>query len=364
MSLVAPSLAQDGGASRPDAPAGPARALEVATGARHTCVRMSDATLRCWGHNGYGQLGDGTRQDRPRPVVATAVRAPITQVQAGNGFTCARHVDGTLSCWGYNVYGQTGTGAAGERVETPTLVQRIRGMGLMRAGDAAMCAIVGGRLHCWGRMEPDWDRPNPTPRFVRSPHPVTQVSMDDFTCVVTSAEELHCWGSNHTPRPRSMGLSQVLDVVQGGLGACALTRLGRVHCWGWNDSGQLGRAFDPARDTDYSTTPTEIPGLSSARAIAAGDTHRCAQMADGTVRCWGASWGNPGFPSTCLQRTRHSSGGGSARQWDYCPTPTPVPGLRGVIDIDARDERTCAVTDRGAVHCWGTGEPMSAVTPR
>lgn len=342
---------------------GTARAVQVAVGPRHTCARMGDGSLRCWGQNDYGQLGDGTREARPRPIPASAVSGAVVDVQAGSDFTCARRANGTVDCWGYNRYGELGGGAAGERRETPAPVVRVRGASALRVGTSTACAIVGGQLHCWGRLEPDWDRANPVPRFLRSRPPIVAASVDDFACVVGQDRSLWCWGANHRPRPTAMGLTGVTDVVQGGLGACALRDDGTVHCWGWNDSGQLGRAFERERDTAYTNRPVAIPGISGARRVVAGGSHRCALLGNGTVQCWGAEWANPAFPSDCLVTTRHSSGGGSARQWRYCPTPTAIPGLRDVVDLDAHDTRTCAVTRAGAVWCWGNGESLASLTP-
>ena len=54
-----------------DAPSGPGAVAEIALGYNCTCARMADATVRCWGYNYFGQLGDGTSTDHnvPTPVV-------------------------------------------------------------------------------------------------------------------------------------------------------------------------------------------------------------------------------------------------------------------------------------------------------
>ena len=39
----------------------------------HTCARLADATLRCWGSNYFGQLGDGTTTDPSTPVTVTGI---------------------------------------------------------------------------------------------------------------------------------------------------------------------------------------------------------------------------------------------------------------------------------------------------
>jgi len=334
-----------------------ARPVQIAVGTDHTCARMSDTTVRCWGDNQYGQLGDGTRVARAQPVAATIAGA--VDVQAGDRFTCARRQDGTVLCWGYNVYGQLGTGRTSEAIATPTPVARMRGASALRLGTATACAVVGGQLHCWGRLEPDWDRPNPAPRFVRSRPPIVAASVDDFACVVRQDRSLWCWGSNHPRRPTQV-LAAATDVAQGGIGGCAVRADATVACWGWNDSGQLGRELDAQRD-NWTAQPVAIAHVDHARRVVAGGAHRCALLDDGTVRCWGATWGHPSFPRACLRTTRHSSGGGSAAQWQYCPTPTAVPGIRGAIDLGASGRRTCALKRDGAVSCWQADATMTSV---
>jgi len=43
-------------------------ALSGTTGYQHSCAVMRDGTVRCWGYNGQGQLGNGTTNDRTIPV--------------------------------------------------------------------------------------------------------------------------------------------------------------------------------------------------------------------------------------------------------------------------------------------------------
>jgi alpha-tubulin suppressor-like RCC1 family protein len=42
---------------------------QIDAGTGHTCVRKSDATARCFGENGEGELGDGTKTTRHFPVL-------------------------------------------------------------------------------------------------------------------------------------------------------------------------------------------------------------------------------------------------------------------------------------------------------
>ena len=79
----------------------------LSVGYSHACAVISDGSLRCWGLNGGGQLGDGTTTNRPTPVTVAGI-ATATQVSAGYQHTCARLSDGTVMCWGQNNEGQLG----------------------------------------------------------------------------------------------------------------------------------------------------------------------------------------------------------------------------------------------------------------
>ncbi|MGC9079610.1 MAG: hypothetical protein ACP5G1_02615, partial [Nanopusillaceae archaeon] len=42
--------------------------IAIATGEEHTCAVFSDKTVKCWGYNGFGQLGDGADISKSTPV--------------------------------------------------------------------------------------------------------------------------------------------------------------------------------------------------------------------------------------------------------------------------------------------------------
>ena len=87
-------------------------ASDVAVGHAYACAILSNRTVRCWGRNTEGQLGDGAFLDRyiPRPVPGLSA---VSQISLSNsaGTTCARLADGTVRCWGNNLYGQVGDGS-------------------------------------------------------------------------------------------------------------------------------------------------------------------------------------------------------------------------------------------------------------
>ena len=69
---------------------------------------QSDSTLRCWGKNDDGQLGNGTLDKANAPV--KALGGNYSEVAAGTYHTCARAAGATDWCWGFNKYGQLGNG--------------------------------------------------------------------------------------------------------------------------------------------------------------------------------------------------------------------------------------------------------------
>jgi alpha-tubulin suppressor-like RCC1 family protein len=79
--------------------------LQVGAGAFHTWAVKKDNSLWCWGWNKYGQVGDGTYEDKTYPV---EIMKGIIDVSAGGSHTCAIKQYGSLWCWGANEEGQLG----------------------------------------------------------------------------------------------------------------------------------------------------------------------------------------------------------------------------------------------------------------
>jgi hypothetical protein len=120
---------------------------QVVAGGSHTCALLSDGTVRCWGRGADGRLGDGFTVDRLNPVQVLAsgtaetdpvVLDGVTQIAAGNAYTCALLSDGTVRCWGSNSAGQLGDGSTTSPVESgagPRVRHRRDGSGRARWGD-------------------------------------------------------------------------------------------------------------------------------------------------------------------------------------------------------------------------------------
>lgn len=128
---------------------GPARAL--APGGGHTCARVGDGEVACWGSNVTGALGDDTALDSVRPVRPVGLSPGVRQVRAGWAFTCAVGADGGVRCWGQNQSGQLGDGTRLHRA-APVRVTGLPEEAVdIAAGMTSACAVLrGGRVWCWG----------------------------------------------------------------------------------------------------------------------------------------------------------------------------------------------------------------------
>jgi alpha-tubulin suppressor-like RCC1 family protein len=85
-------------------------AESVAAGGGHTCIVTTGGAAKCWGLNTQGQLGDGSTDQSSEPVQVSGLSSGVAQLTAGAAHTCALLDDGTVKCWGWNSSGELGNG--------------------------------------------------------------------------------------------------------------------------------------------------------------------------------------------------------------------------------------------------------------
>lgn len=194
----------------------------ISAGGDNACAIAVGGAAYCWGSNGGGLLGSGDTVSHSSIPVPVAGNFTFVQISAGFGVACGVTNTGAGYCWGFNQYGQRGTGDTATSANTPQPV----------AGNLQFSSISAGAQH---------------------------------SCGVTSTWAAYCWGlggllgtasgaSSSTPVPVDGGLS-FLSIDAGmaaasfaSEGTCGRTTDG-VYCWGVGITGVegLGQSSIPVK---------------------------------------------------------------------------------------------------------------------
>lgn len=232
----------------------------------------------------------------------------------------------------------------------PEAVRATDDPGVIAAGGRHSCALVGGRVQCWGANErgqlgdgdvESRDTPGPIVGDLAFLSIATGLA---HTCGVARGGDAYCWGlddkgqlgdATTTSRSAAVRVSGNLSfrVLRAGLShTCGLTSSGDVACWGANASGQVGDGT-----TSIRSSPVIVKVGVRFVSVSAGWNHSCGIATDGSAHCWGAN----------------ASGQlGNGVRVD-ARTPVIVSGDLKFTSLAAGGTHTCAVTDTGEAYCWG-----------
>lgn len=327
-------------------------ARSMVTGSQAFVIK-TDGTVWGWGSNNFGQLGDGTKEARSKPVKVIGL-TDVIQIVSGSNTTIALRNDGTVWAWGWNVYGELGNGTAStkEVQYTPIQISGLTEIVAIGQNDtfthAGFYAIKqDGTLWSWGCQAKNiWGDSGNCP-FTASPHLASQIS--EFSDVINFQS------GGGTIAGESINSNYVLESD------------GTVWSWGSNFSGQLGDGTNSDTILPHGITgldrdiPEPVAGLSGVEQIAvvvqAGGVNVFALKKDGTV--WG--WGNNVFGQL-----------GTGMTTTTVDKPTQVSELTGIIKISVDTFNTLALRNDGTVWAWGSynlygaigvGTGTSTVTP-
>ncbi|KQR65394.1 hypothetical protein ASF98_09725 [Arthrobacter sp. Leaf337] len=256
-------------------------------------------TVRSWGYNGDGSLGDGTTGSRALPGDVVGL-TDVVAIEGGTGSAYALKSDGTVWSWGYNDGGTLGDGTTTTRLQ-PVQVPGLSNITSISTRYYSVYAVdADGSVWSWGH---NYDG-----------------QLGDGTT------------TNRLLPVKVQGLGKVRSVAAGSGNAYALAEDGTVWAWGANVVGQIGDGTEITR-----LTPVQVVGLSNVRSVTSGWGSAYALHSDGTVWAWG--YGLQGQLGDGTDQHRS--------------TPVQVPGLSGVESISGFYSTVYALKSDGTVWGWG-----------
>ena len=359
-------------------------ATQIVAGSDHFCTRMSDSTVRCWGKNQSGVLGNssaGAGSDAGTTTRDVGGLSGITQLSASERNNCALLEDGSVKCWGANDYYQLGitTNRYGAHpvpntVPLPSTATRVE------LGPYHACAFLSsGELWCWGadpylqhlRNDAEFEanpiRARLPGRAQIEPLALTDLAMSNNTLFGISEQgEVWSWGAvggddgtiagrvgsitpDTTPK-RLASLEKVTSLAASPLlntypirmrgHACAKAN-GEVYCWGRSYAGALCTGVpDEEREPAHAPFPSTLPTWP--QQLAAGDEITCARMTDGSVYCCGSD-------------VRGRLGTGA--MISMSPFFTKAAAFTGrAVQVATSNQAVCALVEDGTVECWGSNQ--------
>jgi alpha-tubulin suppressor-like RCC1 family protein len=361
-----------------------ALASAVVLGLAPGSAGAAGGTALSLGYNYSGQAGIGAAYTEAGPKNCYCVFVPTpmlgvdntTGIVAGYEFGLALRSDGSVLSWGYNYEGELGDGTR-DQSSVPKPIEGISNAIAVAAGSAhALALLSDGTVLAWG-------------------------SNDDGELGLGSATGPEdCLAIPCAKRPhRVPGLSGVVAIAAGSNDSYALLADGTVVGWGRDQKGALGTSPAAANECICVPTPTQIPGVGGAVAIAGGEDTAAAILGDGTVRNWGSNENGElgvgqvtGEGCLCLGAVapaglagvRQLSSGsahsvaivapGTAVSWGLndhgqvgtgspsvspclcVPTPTTIGALSDVRKVDAGVEFSAALLGDGTVKVWGEND--------
>lgn len=369
----------------------PLIATQVVAGGFHTCAVYKEGTVKCWGQNNFGQLGQGHTNtlgddEAVDSIPYLDIDERVVDLSAGFAHNCAVLESGKILCWGANDAGQLGLGhtdsvgdisglAAATKLDFGEKAQRIY------SGTRYNCALMESQnIICWGENTSGQlglastsnlgDNEDYTSfPYVNVGAKILQMdisTISNHTCAALVNGDVKCWGNNNFGQlgygntnvigddevPASLSSlsfsSNILKLATGFLHTCALGAGQKVQCWGYNSLGQVGLGtVDTIGDNEEanSISPLAMTETKPMITVATGNNHTCSIGIDHKVYCWGL-----GALGAIGQGNTQNIGDDEA-----------VTSLNSLVNINAEFSQisgginhTCALEkSEGKVICWG-----------
>lgn len=330
----------------------------VVPGQYSTCAILDNDTLKCWGANSAGELGQGDTTHRgdnsgelgnnlPTVDLGTGRTVKQFDISVASAYSlCVLLDNDTVKCWGDNLSGFLGYGDTINRGDDPgEMGNSLPTIDLGTNRTAKQISVGGG-----------------------------------FTCAVLDNDELKCWGLNDNAQlgygdvsfrgDASGEMGDNLPYIDLGTGrtakqvsaadahVCVILDNDSVKCWGRSDKGELGYGDVEMRGDGSGEMGDNLPAVDlgtgrTAKQIQLGRYHTCAILDNDQVKCWGRN----DYGTSGLGDTNHR-GDGSGEMGDSLPY-VDLGTSRTALQLTAGYDHTCAVLDNLEVKCWGRNEDGS-----
>jgi alpha-tubulin suppressor-like RCC1 family protein len=350
--------------------------IQVPVGTRFTAISASDfdsaaidsaGRVWAWGFNSFGQIGDGTTDQRDSPVQVQLPRdVRIVAIAAGPYDTLAIDSKGRTWAWGDNNAGELGIGTAslGSHSTTPVLVHTpagVRFVAVAANGLNVLALDTQGRAWTWGNNSYGQlgigtvaAGPNPTPVQVHMPAGVrfTAISVgytDEMALDTTG--RAWAWGDDATgalgdgtttfgdqPTPVAVHMPagvRITAISAGYLHSIALDSQGRAWAWGNDRLGQLGDA-----STVQQVIPTAVHMPKGVRFTEVAAGYFSSVALDSTGRAW--AWGD---------NSEGEFGDGVIGGSSLTPVAAHMPNGVRFTEISAHGRHVLALSD-AINQCW------------
>jgi alpha-tubulin suppressor-like RCC1 family protein len=241
--------------------------VAISAGGSHTCVITTVGGVKCWGDNTFGQLGDGTGLNQAIPADVVGLDSGVVDIRAGGTHTCAVTANGQLKCWGANYQGQLADGTTTSQITPITVANFSPSLVGVESGYSHSCALTNaGGVKCWGYNlygqlgTGDFVNALIATDVVGLASGVAAIANGYYTsCAITTTGQLKCWGSligSNVPVNNDTFIDGVIEVGIGNGHTCVMITGGGVRCWGSNNYGQVGNGT-----TDYQSSPIPPIGM-------------------------------------------------------------------------------------------------------
>ncbi len=292
----------------------------VSLGDSHSAAITSDGCLYMWGDNRFGTLGNGncygsviTYDDGIDSNVPIKIMDNVVSTSLGTYHSAAIISDGSLYTWGLNLYGQLGNGTNDDKSVPIKIMDNVVTAALGEQHSAAITA--DGSLYMWGLNDSgqlgngiSGDLSSYYEEGIDSNIPIK--IMDDVVSVslssnhsaaITKDGSLYMWGDNSsgqlgngTTEDSNIPVKIMDNVVSVSLGidhSAAITSDGSLYMWGDNFSGQLGNGQNGGNGGIYdegvdSCVPIKI--MDNVVSVSLGFERSAALTKDGSLYVWGS----------------------------------------------------------------------------